>query len=204
MSQTTKNNAHANTKKTGETQSKYNTTLEAVRVRDDAKCVCVDRSQEGGGRCARKKYMCHPPSKYRVLFQLRRCVRPVSTPTSATTSAVTAGQTTFLLEKTEPTVDVLGAAARIVHAASRHRHADHQDADGHHDHRCDHRHQEVEVKPFGNQMGEVHLAVAVAAVRAVAGRCQSTYPYSHSQGAHSFRADHNVHTFAHARSLCVG
>lgn len=125
-------------------------------------------------------------SENRVLFQLRRFVRPVATSTAAQTNAAAAAigfarTATLVLEKTEPTVNVLRAAARIVHAPTRHRHADHQNADRHHDHRCDHGHQEVQVEPLGNEVGQRHLAVvAIPSVRAVGGGCQRTYPSSNT------------------------
>lgn len=122
------------------------------------------------------------PLKYGVLFQLRHSVRPVATAAAATatTAAVVplACLRTFLLKKPKPTVDVLWAAARILHAATRHRHADDENADGHHNHRRQHRHEEVQVEPFGQQLGEIHLAVVVAPVQAVQWGCQRTYPVS--------------------------
>lgn len=139
---------------------------------------CRKSLQEGASRQAWLKN--------RVLFQLRRSVRAVATAAAAQREAHTAGGTasaaiatgapTLLLEKTEPTIDVLGAAARIVDATPGHRHTDHQNADGHNDQRRDHRHQEVQIEPLRNEMGQRHFAVAVPAVRTVRRGRQSTYP----------------------------
>lgn len=142
-----------------------------------------------------------------MLFQLWRFVRPVAASTAAQTYSAAAAirfarTAALVLEKTEPTVDVLRAAARIVHPATRHRHADHQDADGHHDHRCDHRHQEVQVEPLGNQVGQCHLAVVESPIRAVGGGCQRTYPLvTVAQHRHhpSFVGGSNTH----AHAFCV-
>lgn len=96
--------------------------------------------------------------------------------TQATPATTGLARTSALvLEKTEPTVDVLGAAARIVHAPARQRHTDHQNTDGHHDHRRDHRHEEVQVEPLGYQVCECDLVTVVSvAVGAVGGGSQGT------------------------------
>lgn len=106
----------------------------------------------------------------------------------ATTSVRRGSSTpTLFLEKTEPTIDVLGTATRIVNAATRHCHADHENAHGHHDNGSNHRDEEVKVEPFGDQMGQIGLAVGA---RTVGWWRQSAFIHTHTVIIHTQTQTH--------------